>query len=219
MAGWADIKAGLNRRRRGVIITLSALGHLALFTLVGLQTPQLREMIVPAQPALELRLIPPVRRHQAPAAAAAKAAPVQPRPSPTPPKGVATLPIPPAAPAPRGASGIGTSYAPAPLPATPGADLKKALRAFSPGCRNADAVGLTRRERDACDERLGRGSQTATYIPDPMDRAKRGAFDAQAAKDDAYRRYKQGNVPPAVKPGSEPGKNTGLGDDYAGMQR
>jgi hypothetical protein len=52
-----------------------------------------------------------------------------------------------------------------------------------------------------------------------MDPAKRAAFDAQAAKDARYRKYKEGNVPPGVVPGSEPGKNTGLGDDYAGVRR
>lgn len=219
MAGWADIKAALNRRRRAVIAGLSALGHLGLFALIGLQTPQLREMILPPQPTFDLRLVPTQRPRQAPAAPAAKSAPVQPRPTATPPRGVATLPLPPAPPAPRGASGIGTSYAPAPLPADQGSDLKKALRGFSPGCRMRDAVALTRAERDACDERLGRGSETATFIPAPMDPAKRAAYDAQAAKDERYRKYKEGNVPPGVTPGSEPGKNTGLGDDYAGVRR
>ncbi len=218
MTGWADIKTAVRRRRRTVVAALSALGHLALFAVVGLQTPQLREMILPDQQTVEVQLVPPVLPRQS-AAAPAKAQPIQPRPTPAPPKGVVTLPLPPAEPAAKGGSGIGTGYAPAPLPAAPGADLKKALRGFSPGCRMREAVGLTRAERDACDERLGRGSESATFIAPPMDPAKRAAYDAQAAKDEAYRRYKQGNVPSAVSPSAEPGMPAGLGEDFPGLRR
>jgi hypothetical protein len=219
MAGWAEIRAAVNRRRRGVIVALSALGHLALFALIGLQAPQLRQMALPDRPTFDLRLIPPVPTHRAAAPVAAQPTPVQPRPTPTPPKGVATLPLAPAPPGNPTGGGIGTKTAPAPLPAAPGSDLKTALRGFSPGCRMRDAVGLTKAERDACDEKLGRGAATAPFIPAPMDPAKRRAFDAQAAKDERYRKYKEGNVPPGITPGSEPGKNTGLGDDYAGVRR
>ncbi|MDQ0464827.1 hypothetical protein QO010_002611 [Caulobacter ginsengisoli] len=200
-----------------MIVALSALGHLALFALVGLQVPQLRQMILPPQQTMELDLVE--RPRTAPPTSAAKPVPVQPRPTPAPPRGVATLPLPPAPAAPRGGASIGSGYAAVPAPPGPDLDLKKALRGFTPGCRDRDAVGLTRREREACDERLGRGSQTATFIPAPMDPAKRAGYDAQAAKDEAYRRYKQGNMPPGVTPGNDPGKNTGLGDDYAGVRR
>lgn len=221
MAGWAGIGKALNRRRRTVVAGLSALGHLAVFALIGLQAPQIRQMILPDPPHFEVQLSPPLRPappdHQTSKAAAPS--PVKPRLTPPPPASVPTLALSPVPPADKPRGGIGVRSAPAPLPAPPGSDLKTALRGFSPGCRMRDAVGLTRAERDACDEKLGRGASTAPYIQAPMDPAKRAAFDAQAAKDERYRKYKEGNVPPGVTPGSEPGKNTGLGDDYAGVRR
>lgn len=221
MAGWASIRTALDRRRRTVVAVLSALGHLAVFAVIGLQAPQVRQMILPDQPHFDLRLIPPPPALQPRSQTSKAAAPqtIRPRATPPPPAGVPTLSLSPVPPADKPRGGIGVRSAPAPLPAAPGPDLKTALRGFSPGCRMRDAVGLTRKERDACDEKLGRGADTAPYIDAPMDPAKRRDFDSQAARDARYRKYKEGAVPPGVTPGSEPGKNTGLGEGYAGVRR
>jgi hypothetical protein len=223
MRGWTGVKTLLKRRRRSVIALASALGHLILFALIGLQVSELRLTAQPPGPALDIRMIPPERPLPRPAAQTPRAAEIRPRPTRTPPPAtVPTLPLSPGPPAAPGGNrgGIGVRDAPAPLPEAPGGDLRKALRGFSPGCRMRDTVGLTRAERDACDEKLGRGAGDAPYIPAPMDPAKRAAFDAQAAKDEAYRKYKQGNVPPGIDPKAAPGSGpVGLGDDFPGLKK
>ncbi|WP_447727834.1 hypothetical protein, partial [Enterobacter asburiae] len=77
--------------------------------------------------------------------------------------------------------------------------LRTALRGSATGCVNADAVGLNRRERERCDEQFG----AARAKGDPlsgMDAGKRRALDAQAAAQEAYRRYQDAPMGPGVDP-------------------
>lgn len=71
--------------------------------------------------------------------------------------------------------------------------LRNALRRSAVGCANPER--LTRAEREACLERLGAGAKDAPFIEPPMSRDKRMAFDRAAASKEAYRKYKEGNLP------------------------
>ncbi|WP_163233029.1 hypothetical protein [Caulobacter rhizosphaerae] len=121
---------------------------------------------------------------------AAAASPIQPRaprrvaPSWIQPLGVAPVPGPPAP------SNRATGVHPAPLPEGPRGDLRTALRGSSPGCANAQAVGLNRREQEHCDEAFGAKARNAPVYDAPMDAAKRRGFDAQALKQQADRAYR-----------------------------
>ena len=121
---------------------------------------------------------------------AAAASPIQPRaprrvaPSWIQPLGVAPVPGPPAP------SNRATGVHPAPLPEGPRGDLRTALRGSSPGCANAEAVGLNRREQEHCDEAFGAKVRNAPVYDAPMDAAKRRGFDAQALKQQADRAYR-----------------------------
>jgi len=120
----------------------------------------------------------------------AAASPIQPRaprrvaPSWIQPLGVAPVPGPPAP------SNRATGVHPAPLPEGPRGDLRTALRGSSPGCANAEAVGLNRREQEHCDEAFGAKARNAPVYDAPMDAAKRRGFDAQALKQQADRAYR-----------------------------
>jgi hypothetical protein len=63
------------------------------------------------------------------------------------------------------------------------------LRGTLVGCANADRVGLSSVERNRCNQRLGAGAPNAPALsgisPD-----KRQQYDAQAAQDEANRRYR-----------------------------
>lgn len=93
--------------------------------------------------------------------------------------------------------GVGRS--PAPLPAAqPGGDLKSALRGSSTGCANDKAVGLNRREMERCDERWGEASRKAPEYAAPIEAGKRAGFAAQAARQEADRRYRESPMGPGV---------------------
>lgn len=91
------------------------------------------------------------------------------------------------------------SLHPAPLPEGPRGDLRTALRGSSVGCAHRDGVGLNRREREHCDERLGAGVATARRFDEaPMEGGKRAAFDQQAQAQAAARRYREAPMGPGV---------------------
>ncbi|WP_309645969.1 hypothetical protein [Phenylobacterium sp.] len=101
--------------------------------------------------------------------------------------------------APRPAMSPPGLAAPAPGPA-PSPRVGAALRLGPVGCANPSL--LTKAERERCLERLGAGAKDAPFYEPPMSPDKRKAFDAQAAKQQAYRRYKEGHIPPGVSTGS-----------------
>ncbi|HRD29889.1 MAG TPA: hypothetical protein PLO65_16445, partial [Caulobacter sp.] len=102
---------------------------------------------------------------------------------------------------------------PAPLPAPSRGDLRQALRGSAVGCANRASVGLTRREREICDEAYGRGGASETFIEPPMDPAKRAAFDAAAARKATARRRKESPPPPGINPTDNAGgtRSNGIG--------
>lgn len=158
------------RRRRTVgAAALSAAAHLVVLGVAALQAPSLRtrpEAGTPPPTVVPVILMP---RHVRPAARAA--AVNARRPSlrqapdtlPVAPLPVAPSPAPPAA---------------ATSPST-GPDLAAVLRRGAVGCANAAAVGLSRAEREKCEERLAAGARTAPHLWG-METAKREYYAAVA---------------------------------------
>lgn len=140
---------------------------------------------------LERRAPPPrpMSPTTSPAASETVSPALQPRsPRQTPPAWVAPLGVAPAT-APALADRPSATH-PAPLPEGPRGDLRAALRGSSPGCANAEAVGLNRREQEHCDERLGAAARNAPAYDAPMDTTKRRALEAQASRQTADRAYR-----------------------------
>jgi hypothetical protein len=186
--------------------------HLVVITIVALQKPMLT--IPPEVGAPPPAIIPVLLMPRTPPAAAGQKEKPQPirlhrRPQPFVPPEVTPAPIAPpappaqAAPAPRAPVVV---LHPAPLPQGPKGDVRQALRQSPVGCANADAVGLTKAERDLCDEKLGKGVRTATpYAPGTeLTAEKRRLLDAQAAQRDDQIRYKRDATPPPPGAGSVP---------------
>lgn len=206
------------RRRAGrtAIVAVSLLAHGLVLALLGLTTPALREIrrVDPRAVSLDFWIPAPADRNSHRARPAAPS-PVQPRrvASGAPASDVPPLPVAPsrqtdplAAPAP-GAH-------PAPLPGQAGGDvLRQALRGSPVGCANKDVVGLTRREREACDDAYGKRSVETADIAAPIDPAKRAEWDAVAARKAAIRRRKEGPVPPGINPTDNAGgtRTNGIG--------
>lgn len=194
----------VDKRRRATIIAGSLLLHVGILACLALPTPPLlQNLIADDQPIITVELLRPILQDQprprpSPAAATTASAPASPLPfkvrAPvrTAPIGAPTLEVP--------ASGLarpGTAIRPAPLPGDAVGDLRAALRGSATGCTSADAVGLNRRERERCEERLG----AARAKGDPlsgMSADKRRALDAQAAAQEAYRRYQDAPMGPGV---------------------
>lgn len=188
-------------RRRAVIGVLIASGfaHLGVLGLLALVQPELRQMAPP--PVFDVEILP--RLLPSPARPTDEAAPTRPL-QVRPPRNarsaqdVPPLVIPERSIAPPGKAAPAGPATPAPVPS----DVRDALRRGPVGCANPDL--LSKEERDACLERLGAGAKDAPFIEPPMSRDKRRAFDAAAAKKEAYRRYREGNVPPGVTPQPKP---------------
>lgn len=189
-------------RRRATILAGSLLLHVAVLAWLALPVPPpLENIIADDLPIVTVELRRMVREDQpeprpAPASTTAAPSPVPPfqarqpvRPAPA---GVPVLSVPAA-----GVARPGTATRPAPLPGEGAGDLKTALRGSATGCVSADAVGLNRREREKCDERFGAAKAKGEPLS-AMDAAKRQALDAQAAAQEAYRRYQDAPMGPGV---------------------
>jgi hypothetical protein len=208
------------------IVAASAAGHLVVFALIGLTVPEVRERFVAdEEQALMVDLFrppPPPRapRQEAAAAAVRSPSPVRPRLAPVTAR-PSVLPLPmapvprPAAPAAPARTGGGSGQGSDPGAGQPGGDLRGALRRSTVGCANREAVGLTRRENEACDERLGAGAKDAPYIPAPMAGAKRERFDARAAKKERDRKWREEGMPVGTQ-GADFGRPAGLGNNEEG---
>ena len=211
-----------NRQRAAVVTTLSVLAHVAVFALIGLNTPGVRERPPLPEETIDISLFPPMPRPREPTPAEAGGPPASgiPRrettapllhiPALEPPSDVAPSPLP--APAPAGAApGRGTkggSGRAATVFPSPGEGTRRALRG-SYGCAYPDAAGLNRREREACDERFG---TDAKPIMAPMSAEKRSRFDRVAAKQERDRAYRENpTVPSGTSEDQGPGHPAGLG--------
>ena len=206
------------RTRRAAIVAASLVGHGLVLLLLGLTVrspPTVRTSgpeVVPVEIWLSTRA--PVRRPSR-ATAPAVASPLSPRqavvvvpsvdaPRLTPPDPVGTA---------GPSAGVSGGSHPAPLPAPDRDGLRRALRDSPVGCGNRDLVGLTRREREACDEAYARGREGEPFIEPPMDAGKRAAFDAEAARKARVRKRKEAPPPPGVNPSDNAGgtKTNGIG--------
>jgi hypothetical protein len=189
------------RGRRIGAVAISAAAHAVILTAIALHAPRLvmpQQDVGPPVPIIPLLLAPrtppgpsgrkpaPIRLHRRPQRFAG--------PEPT-----TTLPAPRTEGAATARPGPVAMH-PAPLPEGPKADIRASLRKSPVGCANADSVGLTRAERDLCDEALGKGAKTAIFPGLGLAADKQAAFDAAAARKEADRRYREA---PAVA-GSEP---------------
>lgn len=196
----ASIERSRDPRRRATILAGSLLLHVALLAWLALPVPPLLQTeTVDDLPTVTVDLIRP-QREEPPRPRPAASSTAAPSPTPTfqvrqslrpVPAGVPTLSVPAA-----GIARPGTAIRPAPLPGDGAGDLRTALRTTT-GCASAEAVGLNRREREKCDERFGAAKPKGDPLS-AMAADKRGAFDAQAAAQDAYRRYQGAAMGPGV---------------------
>jgi hypothetical protein len=182
-----------NRRRTTWAIAVSALAHLGVLAAALLQhstlPPQLLDAAGPPEAIIPVLILPRGRL------AAADATPrlgelqlhrrpqrLDQNPSLSQPSPLAPLP---AAPALAKPSEVGQPAALAAQgqPATPGApgpDLRAALRHGALGCANLAAVGMTRAEREACEEQLGHGAGQAPVLAVSLEPRIRAYYDAVA---------------------------------------
>lgn len=185
-------------RRRLPVLVISGATHVVLLGFLALRHPELRSYAPP--PVFEVQVVPrflPSPSEDAVPNQTAAQRPLRPRQARQPSSDSTVAPLlTPAAPAPGGSrerqAGPAGTVAPT-LPASPG--LREALRRSPVGCANADAVILDKAERERCMEVFGKGAKDAPFIPPPMTADKRRAFDAAAARKEANRRYREGNIP------------------------
>lgn len=74
--------------------------------------------------------------------------------------------------------------------------MRAALRHGTVGCANPQAVGLTRAERELCDEKFGKGAKDAAFAGLGLNPDKQRLLDATGARKDADYRYKYSQAPP-----------------------
>lgn len=206
------------RRQTGrtAIVVVSLLAHGLVLALLGLTTPKLREVrrMEPRAVALEFWIPAPADRNSHRGRQSASSL-LRPRrvASSAPASDIPPLPMAPAA-RPGATVGAPSGVHPAPLPGQARGDgLRQALRGSSVGCANKDAVGLTRREREACEDAYGKRSVETADIAAPIDPAKRAEWDAVAARKATVRRRKEGPVPPGINPTDNAGgtRTNGIG--------
>jgi hypothetical protein len=171
------------RRWRAAVIALSLLGHLGLLGVMLASLPP-REPL-PEPPVIDVQMLPPPgeRPSEPQGATEPVEAPTRPQtPASAPtvrpalPSSGAPSPVPgPAGRAPLAGAPAGGTAAPAGAAPAAGA-VREVLRA-TVGCDTADLLGLTRREREACEE--ARGARARGYeLPESL--AERQARDARA---------------------------------------
>ena len=198
------------RRGRGVVaIAVSVVVHIVVLTALALHAPTLfipSEPRGPPEPIIPVLLMPklpppaaapgvrpgPIRLHRRQLRFMPRELPVEPLP----------LPEKPAAPpAPRPAV-----LRPAPLPQG-GAkeELRTVLRRSAVGCANPQAAGLTRAEREACEEQLGKGATGAAFQGLGLPKDKQASLDREAEHKDACRAYREApgmTLPPGLRNGA-----------------
>ncbi|MDP1738688.1 MAG: hypothetical protein Q8L23_14765 [Caulobacter sp.] len=212
--------ASRDRTRRTAIVAASLAGHALVLLALGLTAPALRQvrMVDPEPLRVELWTLPtaerPLQRRPTPP----RPSPVEPRQAArdAPPSPIAPLPMAPAqarSTGPSTGSGPGVGDHPAPLPGEARDGVRQALRRSTVGCANQDAVGLTRREREACADAYGKRAPQRADIAAPIEPDKRAAWDVAAARKEAARRRKGDPIPPGLDPSSNAGgtRTNGIG--------
>lgn len=189
------------RRRKGVAIAASLIAHLAVGVVLLLQhtsLPTPLDLGGPPEAIIPILILP-----KTPPPAAGHRAQPQPirlhrRPQPFVPPDVTPAPIAPPTPptaATRPAPTAPPTFHPAPQPEGPKGDAKTALRQSYVGCANPLAVGLTRAERDLCDEKFGKGAKDAEFAGLGLSADKQRLLDAAGARREADYRYKHSQAP------------------------
>ena len=192
------------RGRRIAAVAVSGAVHLLVLTELALHAPTLfipDEPSGPPEPIIPVLLMP---KTPPPSATAAGV-----RPGPIrlhrrqlrvipPDLPVAPLPIPEQPPPPPAAPGPVAPLRPSTLPEGPRQEIQNSLRRSAIGCANPQAAGLTRSEREACEEQLGRGVREIPYMPAGagMSAEARSVLGRAAAAKEANRRYRE-YAPPA----------------------
>ncbi len=217
------------QRRRWTVVGLSALAHLVILGLIGLNAPKSSFHLPDRQQPIEVSLLR-LRSTQAVHRAAIAAftpgrapvmgkAPVTPtlpnlhvpeRPAPSAPPSPLAAPGASGAGQTPGAGKPGTSYAPGPEPY---ADAERGVGAFlrgTVGCDYGSAAQLTKAEQERCAQRFGDAARKATPFSG-LDPLKRGRFDDQAAADEKKRQRRDGTMPDLVVPCTGAGSNFGTG--------
>jgi hypothetical protein len=185
------------RRQSSWAVAASVLAHLGVLTAVLLQHPTL---VIPVEPSGPPEAIIPILilpRTPPPAAGqSAKPTPIQLHrrqlrnmPAETPMAPVVIAPPKPAE-APPQAPGP-----PAPKEAPPPPPPSSAVRATLRTTLGCTAPGLSRDERAACLERLGRGARDAPYFGQPLSAEKRATLDQAGAAKLASRAALEGHAP------------------------
>ncbi|WP_372786970.1 hypothetical protein [Phenylobacterium sp.] len=193
-------------------VVASTIAHLAVAVVVLLQRPTLSMLVQergPPEAIIPILILP----HTPPPAAGrlAQPAPIRlhRRPQRFVPPDVTPAPIaPPTPPAPAPAAPRPGPVVihPAPQPEGPKGDVRTALRQGAPGCSNPDAVGLTKAERDLCNEKFGKGAKSAPFLGLGLAGDKQRLLDAAAQKKDDDYRYKRGTVPSGLGKEDRPGQ-------------
>lgn len=195
-----------NRRRTTWAIAASLLAHAVVLTVAGLQAPTLfipQEPAGPPEAVIPILLFPrtppaapgaqapsPIRLHQRALRVAPADLPVAPLPVP------AAPPIP-VAPPPPGPVVV----APSPAEAQQKVDVRAALQGLM-GCRDPDAAGLTRDQRDKCRLRLAAGAKDAPFLGSGLSADKQQLLTAAGARKDAD--YKYTRAPISAAPPNMP---------------
>lgn len=199
------------RRRTTWAIAASTIAHLAVLVVVLLQRPTLpmpEQERGPPEAIIPVLIMP-----RTPPPAAGRPSPPAPirlhrRPQRFVPPEVPTAPIAPPTPTPAPAAAAPSTTPPvlhpAPQPEGPKGDVRAALRQGAPGCANPDAVGLTKAERDVCNEKFGKGAKTAAFPGLGLNPAKEADFESAAEHKEACRAYRASpnGVQPALRGGS-----------------
>ena len=191
--------AAPRRGRRIAAIALSAAAHALVLGELALHAPSL---VIPEESSAPQPIIPVLLTPRLPPTA--PAAPPKPIRLHRRPQRFSNLPLPPlpvppgpsVAPAPPGPVAIH----PAPLPANPVGEIRQSLRESPIGCANANAVGLTKAERQLCDQVLGKGAKTAPFLGLGIAQGKASDFDRAAAAKEADRRYRDAPIQPGPAP-------------------
>ncbi|MDB5447579.1 MAG: hypothetical protein JWQ97_2896 [Phenylobacterium sp.] len=201
--------AKAKRRLYATATALSVAAHAVLLTALWLHSPRLvrpHEDAGPPEPIIPILMLP---RTPAPAAGSGQ------KPQPIrlhrrqlhrelPPATVAPLVAPKAEATPESTTERPTAQPRVTVQPAPATQLSDVLRHSALGC--ATPAILSREEREACEERLGRGAGEAPYLPPAIGRAKQAGLDAAGAAKDRNIRLKEAPMPTGVaSPDSDAG--------------
>ena len=199
------------RRRTwtGWIVAASLAVHVAVLTVLALHAPRLkipREIPGPPEAVIPVLIIPrtppptaapgarpqPIRLHRRQTPFAPDETPVAPLVAPT----VETKAAPSPAPGPRSVT------APPPEDAV-AVNARQALRGRL-GCANASLLGLSREERQKCEDALAAGAKSSDYLGTGIDAEKAGGLAEAARRKEADFKYKRSTT--QASPGGGPSR-------------